>query len=387
MALDYAARYPAQIATDAAYPQGKARNVATTGDGTGTPWEADLINDLFGLEQAALLEGTVDPSGSPDTATSSQLLEGIRKAVWGPMCVSNWESTITAAIDAVCWSPDLNIFCGVGTNGAIATSPNGDAWTVQTAADAATDFKAICWAPAPVSKFVAVGVNGSVIETSADGVTWAAQSPDTATTFDDVTWSPTNNLLCAVGGEGIETSPTGSTWTSRALVSDLDLWSIAWSEDLGMFAGWGMKDEFGGLPYPFYSSNGTAWAWGTKSTTPAGASLDSGVVWCQALNIFVGVVGEGVATSTDGIDWTVQAFAAPTGVTLRSIAYSDELGQMVAVGDNGKFYSSRDGVAWTERYQVYTDNAGVTWLGVTFGRGAFVATAGGGVLRSMRAGT
>jgi hypothetical protein len=96
MAINPETQYPGKIApSSAAYPYGQARNVTTPGDGTGTPWEAALVNDLFGFLQAMLSEGSVVPSGSPETATASQYLTAL-KALF-----TQRESLPLADIDAV----------------------------------------------------------------------------------------------------------------------------------------------------------------------------------------------------------------------------------------------------------------------------------------------
>jgi hypothetical protein len=80
MAISPRDRYPTKIDTsDPAYNLGKAQNITTTKDGTGTPWEADLVNDIFGFQQAILKESGLTASGTSDTADSSQYLEGIKK--------------------------------------------------------------------------------------------------------------------------------------------------------------------------------------------------------------------------------------------------------------------------------------------------------------------
>ena len=82
MAISIKDRYPSKVdTTDAAYPQGKARNVTTTLDGTGTPFEKDLVNDLMGLQQAIYKEAGITPSGTPDTADVSQQLDGLKKII------------------------------------------------------------------------------------------------------------------------------------------------------------------------------------------------------------------------------------------------------------------------------------------------------------------
>lgn len=63
--------------SSSSYPYGQARNITVPGDGTGTPWDAALANDLFGFQQALLSDAGVTPSGSPDTAEVSQYLEAV----------------------------------------------------------------------------------------------------------------------------------------------------------------------------------------------------------------------------------------------------------------------------------------------------------------------
>lgn len=78
MALDYETRYPGQVApASVAYPFGQAQNVTIPGDGTGTPWEADLTNDLFGFLQALLDSAGITPNDLSDTAINSQYLNAI----------------------------------------------------------------------------------------------------------------------------------------------------------------------------------------------------------------------------------------------------------------------------------------------------------------------
>lgn len=76
--LDYIDRYPGQVADgDAGYPHGKAQNVVVEGDGNGTPLEADLVNDIFGMQQALLVAAGVTPSGVPETALTSDFLKAL----------------------------------------------------------------------------------------------------------------------------------------------------------------------------------------------------------------------------------------------------------------------------------------------------------------------
>lgn len=91
MALDPSAEYPGQVATgDAGYPYGKAQNVTVEGDGTGTPLEKALVNDLFGFQQALLDAADIAPSGVPDQVGASQYLQAFYQLLgradgWGAL--------------------------------------------------------------------------------------------------------------------------------------------------------------------------------------------------------------------------------------------------------------------------------------------------------------
>lgn len=80
MAIDPSVEFPGKIdnTAPADYPYGKARNITTPGDGTGTPFVANLLNDLFGMQQALLDLAGLTPSGVPDTVQASQYLEALK---------------------------------------------------------------------------------------------------------------------------------------------------------------------------------------------------------------------------------------------------------------------------------------------------------------------
>ena len=79
MAIIPSAEYPGKIDTSdpVGYPQGKAQNITTPGDGTGTPWEKSIVNDFLGFQQALLAEAQATPTGTPDKVGASQYLDAI----------------------------------------------------------------------------------------------------------------------------------------------------------------------------------------------------------------------------------------------------------------------------------------------------------------------
>lgn len=80
MAINLESQYPGKIAPATSdYPYGSARNITLPGDGTGTPWEAALVNDLFGFQQSLLSEAGIVPTGTPEKVGASQYLETLKR--------------------------------------------------------------------------------------------------------------------------------------------------------------------------------------------------------------------------------------------------------------------------------------------------------------------
>ena len=78
MAINPESQYPGKIAPSTPnYPYGQARNITVPRDGTGTPWEAALVNDLFGWQQRLLSLAGITPSGTPEDALASQYTQAI----------------------------------------------------------------------------------------------------------------------------------------------------------------------------------------------------------------------------------------------------------------------------------------------------------------------
>jgi len=72
--------YPTKTTpADADFPQGGPKDITTPGDGTGSPWTAAVIKDLWSLQQGLALRSGVVPSGTPDTAPASQQIEALSK--------------------------------------------------------------------------------------------------------------------------------------------------------------------------------------------------------------------------------------------------------------------------------------------------------------------
>lgn len=80
MAIVPETKYAGKITPASAdYPYGEARNITLPGDGTGTPWEAGLVNDIFGFQQALLSAASIVPTGNPEKVGASQYLQSLQK--------------------------------------------------------------------------------------------------------------------------------------------------------------------------------------------------------------------------------------------------------------------------------------------------------------------
>lgn len=79
MSLNISTQYPGQSnAPTTAYPYGSTKNVSSPGAGDGTPVDQAWVNDWIGFQQASLQKAGITPSGSPDSAIFSDLLNALQ---------------------------------------------------------------------------------------------------------------------------------------------------------------------------------------------------------------------------------------------------------------------------------------------------------------------
>ena len=85
MAIRPVVVYPGQTSpVSPEYPHGGAKNETAPGNFDGTPFELQMLNDIFGFEQALLKAAGITPSANPDTAldkNSSQYLQAVLNLV------------------------------------------------------------------------------------------------------------------------------------------------------------------------------------------------------------------------------------------------------------------------------------------------------------------
>lgn len=71
--------FPSQVdASDPTnYPWGKAQDIVSPGDGSGTPWKQLIINDIFGFFQRVIYRTATTPNSSNETVMSSQIADAL----------------------------------------------------------------------------------------------------------------------------------------------------------------------------------------------------------------------------------------------------------------------------------------------------------------------
>ena len=78
MAINPNTQYPGQVeAPDVSYTYGGAKNETVVDALDGTPFEKAMLNDIFGFQQAMLVQAGIVPSGSSETVLVSQYLEAL----------------------------------------------------------------------------------------------------------------------------------------------------------------------------------------------------------------------------------------------------------------------------------------------------------------------
>lgn len=270
---------------------------------------------------------------------------------------------------ATCIQSGAGLFVALGlssTDGttwiAIVSDDDGETWLDFDVPQPSTTYTAITYSP-DLDLWIGLGFQGEVIGSTDGGHTWstyATLDPPNITSWDDVTWGG-DGIFVAVAGDQVATSPDGTTWTnqtaqvrdwhavvwapapgsqfvvvgepeleqsSRSLTGTSD--GVTWTQHnipLASYAG----VDFDGTTYiaarrddTGYVSSTTAATWTDHSPAPWDSFAwrvlwdPIGALWLIALEGDSG--GSTVATSPDASTWTLQT--TPITEHLREIAAS-----------------------------------------------------------------
>lgn len=221
------------------------------------------------------------------------------------ICIStndgrNWSQSRNpeAPLTGIAYSPTLNLFCAVASNGRIYTSPSGDTNWIQRTSPTSQPLKSILW---DGTAFRACG--GTAYISSTNGISWTlttiATAPD-GRGLGQIAYNPqSGRYFMTRGYEPIESAGTGSI-------------------------------------YGMYSSNGTTW---TSTTAPGKlGTVAAGGNWFVAgstdpsssVNVF---------TSLDGISWT-ESYVNNTYYHVHQIQYIPQFARFAFSAHNWVMISS-----------------------------------------------
>lgn len=137
MAIKPGESYPTKTAAaSSSYPYGKAQDITSPGDGTGTPWTALVVNDWFGFFQGLLVKASITPTGDSDTAIASQYIDALdalydqsadgSTSVKGLLKLSDDSTSTSTALAAT-----INAVARVNTALTPVVTGDASAWTVH----------------------------------------------------------------------------------------------------------------------------------------------------------------------------------------------------------------------------------------------------------------
>jgi hypothetical protein len=244
------------------------------------------------------------------------ILATTNPATWNPA-----SSGVTTNLLGLAWGNGQ--FVAVGVSGTILTSSNGTSWTAQTSPTAA-NLMAVRFIN---GAFYAVGSAGTLV-VSSNGSSWTARSSGSTLTLQGVAYG--NGFFCSVGGgntqaASITRSTDGITWSNQTVGMNY-LYDVTFGR--GMFVVPGIR----GIVW--VSSDGTNWS----QRSSGDANYLYGATFAQEWFVAVGAQnlgpsGQKIATSTDGMNWTMRPVNTMLSPPLQAVTYGN--GWFVAVGQKG----------------------------------------------------
>lgn len=269
----------------------------------GTAWEhvtSPTANYIYAVIRAASPE-----SKFVMTAASGKVFTSSDGTSW-----TTTTSGLAYDLEALAYSPSLDLFVGVGSSGKIYTSPDATTWTLRTSGT--TNYLHAVAYSSSLGLFVAAGNSGTIV-TSPDGVTWTVRTSGTSQPFYGACFG--DGLFVLVGGTGvIATSPDGSAWTIQTSGVTNYLYGACYgaADDLFVVVG-----EAGKV---LTSPDGATWTLRTAVTT----SILYGVAYSSTDDTFVAVGAAGhIRTSADGATWVNRPAAVSGDLLVAAVAYRD----------------------------------------------------------------
>jgi hypothetical protein len=276
-------------------------------------------------------------------AVSASITPAIAQISWGNQSPSGLTDDVWSAAYA------NGTFAATTNQGKILTSSDGLTWTSQTVSSG-TWLVSIAYGN---GKWVAVGASGTIL-VSSDLKTWVNATAVTINKLNGVLYN--GSIWVAVGeADTIATSTDAINWTTVPVPAGLGisgfLHGITWDAVNNVFLITGSATGTNTSPYGNYSggimlqmtSSGTV-----SETIPPTASPLESTVYASGLSPNTVVVGDNGVVFSGSYGSSSPTYASVPNVTYRGLAYGN--GYWVAAGASGTLLSSTDGINWTQRF-------------------------------------
>ena len=209
----------------------------------------------------------------------------------------NGTSIFTNEARGIAWNGSIWVAVGRGTN-TIAYSSDGKTWTAVVAPPFSVEGTDIAWNG---SIWVAVGQGGNTIATSTNGTSWTGLGNIIFTAGQGIAWNGTLWVAVGSGGSIIGTSTNGTSWSPVVSPPFSGGSGIAWNGTLWVAVG-------SGGSIIGTSTNGTTWTGSVNGTSIFSYALSiawSGNKWIAGGYSITPGNEQNIATSTDGLNWTL----------------------------------------------------------------------------------
>lgn len=396
MALVPSDEYPAQTDIDTDYPQGKARNASSFQDGTGTPFEAKWLNDIWGFLQALLRAARVTPSGDADTAVASQYLDAVRVVANDAVLPRHLRSAMQMRqLNLNGTTPDAEQFMGVARTGDVGSRKTllvkGEANGVFRFADASlADLRNVtagglgeCRAVAySGSRHMAIG--GVAVYSTNGGTSWTnGGSLGVMATPRYIVWDGTEFIVASTSSSAHSTN--GVAWSTPSGGSDIDDVAAGTIGGLAVLTPGTVVATAGDGAIAITTNHGVSWGAGTSvpHTIVGGAAFRALVGRGEGEVLWFGQAsfGEGPIecwASSDGSTWTQRASVTdhPDGGANMRALICQETGLVVVASSFAYVSVSADGGrTWTPA-AVYDSEATFDPAAIGVAHGRIWAAAG-----------
>lgn len=288
--------------------------------------------------------------GGPDGAVQYRATNNLSAIALqsGTYVATGFPSRVFVSTDLVTWTAsaapidttlvslttDTQLFIGVGASGTIATSYEGQYWSIMPTG-VIDDLLGVAFGN---GIYIAVGINGTILR-SVDSISWTIASSPTAATLTSVVYSAGQGAFVAVGTGGtIITSVDGNVWADQISGVVEDLNSVTTYNNQVLIAG-----NAGRILESLDLFN---WNVRTSGTTQNLLGITTAVLATTATAFAVGVNGTIVTSSDSGfITWSDTVYPTPTDKTLTTTA---GLGAtVVTIGQGGTIFTTTGG-SWSD---------------------------------------